>query len=184
VLKGLAGFILRLGGWTAVGLPPDVPKAVFVAAPHTSNWDGIWGLVYAVSVDLEIKFFAKKTLFWFPLSAVLHWLGGIPLNRSKAGSAVAQAVAMFESREQFFFALAPEGTRSRTSGWKSGFYRIAKEAKVPVFFGILDYGNKRIGIDGHLDLSGDEQADMKVLAAFYEPIDGRWPELASPVRFT
>ncbi len=184
MLKGLARLLLKLGGWTAVGLPPNVPKAIFIAAPHTSNWDGVWGLIYKVAIGLDISFFAKQSLFWFPLSAVLGWLGGIPLDRKKAGSAVAQAVAMFNTRETFFFALAPEGTRGLTSGWKSGFYRIATEANVPVFLGIFDYGNKRIGIAGQLDLSGDPEADIKAFADFYENIEGRWPRLASPVRFT
>jgi len=183
VIKALAGLILKLGGWTAVGPPTDVVKAVLIAAPHTSNWDGFWALTYKVAVGLDVRFFGKHTLFWFPLGALLRWLGGIPLDRSKAGSAVDQALAMFNDNETFFFGLAPEGTRGLKPGWKNGFYRIASEANVPVLLGILDFGNKRIGIDGRLDLTGDADADMKILAEFYGRIDGRRPELASPVRF-
>lgn len=184
MLKRLAALIMKLGGWTVIGTAPDVPKAIFIAAPHTSNWDGLWALTCKVVLGLELKFFAKQTLFWFPLSIVLRALGGIPLDRSEAGSAVSQAVARFETEERFFLALAPEGTRSLTPGWKSGFYRIASEAQVPVFLAVLDYGKRRIGIAARLDVSGDIDADMKICADLYGSVEGRWPALASPVRFT
>lgn len=174
---------MRIGGWTPVGTVPDVPKAVFIAAPHTSNWDGFWAMVYKVAVGLDVHFFGKHSLFWFPLSTLLRSLGCIPLDRSRASSAVKFAVEMFETEDQFFFGLAPEGTRSLREGWKSGFYRIAQEAKVPVFFGFLDYANKRVGIGGRLDLTGDVDADLATCASFYEDIRGRWPEKTSPVRF-
>ena len=183
MLRRLAKFILWVSGWTAVGILPDVPKAVLIAAPHTSNWDGIWALVYKVAVGLDVRFFAKDALFWFPLGNLLRALGGIPLDRSKAHSAVQQAVEMFETEESFYFGLAPEGTRELRDAWKTGFHRIATEAGVPVFFGVLDYRNKHVGITGRLDLSGDPVADLKKCAEFYKDVEGRWPEKATPVRF-
>ncbi len=183
MLKGLAGLILKVGGWTPNGGVPDAPKAVFIAAPHTSNWDGIWALVYKVAIGLDIRFFGKDTLFWFPLGALLRWLGGIPLDRSKAGGAVQQAVDMLTSQEEFFFGLAPEGTRSLTDGWKTGFYRIAREADVPVYLGFLDYGRKELGIGPRLDLTGDAEADLQVCRDFYADKAARWPEKVSPIRF-
>ncbi len=183
MLKRLARLILWVGGWTPVGEIPDLPKAVFIAAPHTSNWDGFWALTYKVSIGIDIRFFAKHSLFWFPLGALLRGLGGVPLDRSRAGSAVAIAVAMFEANETFFFGLAPEGTRALRDGWKSGFYRIATDAKVPILLGFLDYRNKRIGIGGRLDVTGDTAVDLQKCADFYATIEGRWPERTSPVRF-
>ncbi len=182
MLQRTAKLVLRISGWTAVGDVPDVPKAVFIAAPHTSNWDGLWALAYRASLGVDIRFFAKESLFWFPLGALLRGLGGIPLDRSEARSAVRTAVSMFESRQSFYFGLAPEGTRALRDSWKTGFYRIAKLADVPVFFGILDYKNKRVGIAGRLDLTDDKDADLSKCAAFYENIEGRWPEKATPVR--
>ena len=184
MLKGLAKLLLKVGGWTCIGDRPDEPRAVIIAAPHTSNWDGFWALVYKVAVGLDIRFFAKHSLFWFPLGTLLRSLGALPLDRSKAASAVRQAVSMFESQDCFYFALAPEGTRSLEAGWKSGFYRIAQDAGVPVLFGALDYARKQIGIAGRLDLSDDVEADMKQCADFYADIKGRWPAKASPVRFS
>jgi 1-acyl-sn-glycerol-3-phosphate acyltransferase len=183
MLRQLARLILWLGGWQAVGHKPDVPKAVLIAAPHTSNWDGLWALTYKTAVGLDVRFFAKDSLFWFPLGALLRGLGGIPLDRSRAGSAVHQAVALFAAEDSFYFGLAPEGTRALSDAWKSGFYRIASAAKVPVFLGVLDYGNKKVGIMGRLDLSGDAARDLAKCADFYAGIDGRWPKNTTPVRF-
>ena len=183
MLRRFAQWLLRVGGWTTVGGTPDVPKAVFIAAPHTSNWDGLWALVYKVAFDIDVKFFAKHSLFWFPLGNVLRALGGIDLDRGKAGTAVNEAIRMFETEEQFYFGLAPEGTRKKTKGWKTGFYRIAMGAGVPVYFGILDYGRRRIGIGERMMLTGDVEADMAVIREYYKGIDGRWPEKASPVVF-
>lgn len=182
MLQGLAKFIMLLGGWTRVGTLPDAPRAVVVAAPHTSNWDGFWALVYKVAVGLDVRFFAKQSLFWFPLSWLLTSLGAIPLNRNQARSAVKTAVELFDSKETFYFALAPEGTRGLTAGWKSGFYRIAEQADVPVFLGALDYEKREIGIAGRLDPSGDVAADMQICAEIYKPFRARWPEKSSPVR--
>ena len=184
MLRGLARLILRIGGWTPVGQMPDVPKAIVIAAPQTSNWDGFWGIVYKVFIGAEIHFFAKKSLFWFPLGPLLRSLGGIPLDRGRAGSAVRQAVDMFEERDSFYFALAPEGTRTKMPGWKSGFYRIAEAANIPVYLGFLDFKHKRLGIGPRVDLSGDQEADLAIFRDFYGDVEGRWPEQTSPIQFT
>lgn len=183
MLRALARLILRIGGWTATGGIPDAPKAVVIAAPHTSNWDGFWALVYKVAIGAEIHFFAKHSLFWFPLGTLLRALGGVELDRKRAGSAVQQAVAMFEANDSYYFGLAPEGTRTLKPGWKSGFYRIAEEAGVPIYLGSLDYKNKRVGIGPRFDLSGDHDVDLARLREFYRDIQGRWPEKTSPITF-
>ena len=183
MLSAIAKLILRVGGWTAVGAMPEVPKAVIIAAPHTSNWDGFWALVYIISIRADIRFFAKHSLFWFPLSTLLRALGCIELDRERAGSAVRQAIDWFDKHETFYFGLAPEGTRRKKPGWKSGFYRIALGAGVPVYFGMLDFGKRRIGIGGHVELTGDEDADLEVCRRFYQDVQGRRPENTSPVVF-
>ncbi len=165
-----------------MGGVPDVPKAVIIAAPHTSNWDAFWAIVYVVASGNNIKFFAKHSLFWFPLGNVLSSFGCLPLDRSRATSVVKQAVTQFKTRETFYLALAPEGTRSRATGWKSGFYRIANGAGVPVIMGTIDYRRKRVHLEGMLELSGDVDADMQALADFYKNIEGHSPEKTSPVK--
>ena len=182
--SAIARGLLRLGGWTAVGDMPNENKAVFIAAPHTSNWDGIWALIYKVSKRLDIHFFAKQSLFWFPLGVLLRGLGGIPLNRTEPGQVVRQAIDEFNSNDRFYFGLAPEGTRALRPHWKSGFYRIAEGAGVPIVLGFFDYENKRLGIGPTMQLSGDRESDLVQIAAFYAQIKGRWPDKASPVRFS
>ena len=184
ILPHVARFLLWLGGWTVVGDVPTVHKAVVIAAPHTSNWDGFWAIVFKVSLRIEIRWFVKDTMFWFPLGSLLRFFGGIPLNRSRARSAVGEAIAAFDDYEKFYFGLAPEGTRSKTKGWKSGFYRIAEGANVPVVLAFLDYGARRLGFGPTLTLTGDREADLEVLRSYYESIDGRWPDLTSPIELS
>ena len=183
MLRRLAKFLLRLGGWTSVIGHPNIPKAVVIAAPHTSNWDGVWGIIYTIAHDIDIHFFAKHSLFWFPMNVLLRSLGGLSLDRSAPGSAIQKAVAEFENNDSYFFGLAPEGTRKLESGWKSGFYRLALAADVPVILGFLDYRTKRLGLGPTIRLSGDRSEDLARIAEFYADIEGRWPAKASPVVF-
>ncbi|MDH3265579.1 MAG: 1-acyl-sn-glycerol-3-phosphate acyltransferase [Gammaproteobacteria bacterium] len=184
ILPHVARFLLWLGGWTAVGTVPKLHKAVLIAAPHTSNWDGFWAIVYKIHVGLDLRWFVKDSMFWFPMGALLRSFGAIPLDRKRAKSAVSEAIAAFDENEYFYFGLAPEGTRGLTNGWKSGFYRIAEGANVPVVIGFLDYGKRRLGIGPAVTLTGDKQADLGILQSFYSSISGRWPDKASPVELT
>jgi len=154
---------------------------VLIAAPHTSNWDGFWAIVYITLIRIDVRWFVKDSMFWFPMSKLLTAFGGMPLNRKQAHSAVAEAIAAFDTHESFYFGLAPEGTRSMMPGWKSGFYRIAEGANVPVVFGFLDYANKRLGLGPALTLSGDKEVDMKICRSYYASISGRHPEKTSTI---
>lgn len=156
---------------------------MIVGAPHTSNWDGYWALVYIVATGLDVRFFIKESAFWFPLNLVLRGLGAIPVDRKNARNAVQQAVTAFDDNDRFLFGLTPEGTRRRTKGWKSGFYRIAEDAGVPVILAFFDYGNKRLGIGPALTLTGDKDADLAIIRSFYASCEGRWPDKTSPIQF-
>ena len=182
MLRRLAKFLLWLGGWTAVGKVPDVKKAVFIAAPHTSNWDGFWAIVYITYIGLDAHWFVKKSMFWFPLNRLLTFFGAVPLNRERGGSAVSEAITAFDKNDHFYLGLAPEGTRSKMRGWKSGFYRIAEGANVPVVLGFLDYGGRRLGIGPVVTLTGDRDADMAILESFYSAVSGRWPDKTGPIK--
>ena len=114
----VAKFLLWLGRWQPVGPRPCADKAVIIGAPHTSNWDGYWLLVYKVAYGIDVKFFVKKQMFWFPMSLLLNGMGGVPLDRTDSRSAVRQAVDAFNANDKYLFGLAPEGTRSRTETWK------------------------------------------------------------------
>lgn len=185
ILPRIARLLLRLGGWTAIGKAPTVGKAVIIGAPHTSNWDGFWALVYITAVGVDVSFFVKDSMFWFPMGALLRSFGGIPLDRKNARASVAEAIAEFDRHETFYFGLAPEGTRGLTQGWKSGFYRIAEGAGVPVVLAFFNYKSRRLGLGPTMTLTGDKDADMEIIRSFYASSGaGRRPEKGSPVAFT
>ncbi len=180
VLQSIANLICRVAGWRIVGEVPHLAKAVFVAAPHTSNWDGFWLLVAKVVLDIDVKFLAKHTLFWWPLGPVLSAMGAIPIDRSKHMSTVMQLVDAFEREGKLFLALAPEGTRKWQPYWKTGFYRIAKEAGVPIVLAFIDYRNREMGIG--ITLHPDERdQDMALIREFYRTFTPRHPELRGPI---
>jgi len=184
MLRHVARLLLRLGGWTVVGKAPDLKKAVFIAAPHTSNWDGFWAIVYITYIGLDVHWFVKRSMFWFPLNKLLLFFGAVPLNRERGGSAVSEAITAFDDNDRFNLGLAPEGTRSKMRGWKSGFYRIAEGANVPVVLGFLDFGGRRLGLGPSVTLTGDKEADMAILQSYYSSISGRWPDKTGPIRLT
>ncbi len=183
MLQKTALAIIGICGWTLVGKVPDLKKAVFIAAPHTSNWDGFWLLVAKCALDIDVRFLAKHTLFWWPLGSILSALGAIPVDRSAASSTVDELVRMFADEERMFLALAPEGTRRRTPHWKTGFYQIAKAANVPIVLAFIDYSRKRMGIGITLPVKQSEKEDLRAIREFYAPCIGRRPERCSPIEF-
>ena len=183
ILQAIAKFILRISGWTATGDVPNLEKAIFIAAPHTSNWDGFWLLVCKVALDVELRFLAKPTLFWWPLGSLLRWFGAMPIDRSQATSTVQLMIDIFEQEEHLFLALAPEGTRKLQPYWKTGFYKIARAAKIPIILAYIDYPRKKMGIGPELRTSGDVDKDLAFIRDFYKPHAGRHPELQGPIEF-
>lgn len=165
--RWLGRTVLRLGGWRIRGPIPDIAKAVVIAAPHTSNWDGLWGLAAKMALGLDARILGKDKLFWWPLSAVLRGLGVVPLNRSSPQGTVGQAVEMIRSREHIWYALAPEGTRKPVKEWKGGFLKIARMADVPVITAYFHYPERVIGFGPALATTGDDAADMARIRQWY-----------------
>jgi 1-acyl-sn-glycerol-3-phosphate acyltransferase len=178
----LARFVLRLLGWTCIDVPDRPPRAVLAVYPHTSNWDFPIGLLAATALGLGARWVGKDALFRRPFGGLMRRLGGIPVNRSAPAGFVGHVAAEFGRHQRFILAIAPEGTRSLRPGWKSGFYRIARAAGVPVLVGTIDWGQRRIGLLASIELTGDEAADMALIAGCLAGCGGRRPELASPIR--
>lgn len=165
--------VLRLAGWRLVGEFPGVPRLVMIAAPHSSWWDGIWGLVVKVGIGADIKFMAKQELFRPPLGALLRGLGGIPIARRAAHGVVEQMIERFGHHEQLWLGIEPEGTRRHVPKWKSGFWYIAHRAGVPVFPVAFHYPDKTIHLGPLYPTTGDLAADTERLRAFYQPYQGK-----------
>jgi 1-acyl-sn-glycerol-3-phosphate acyltransferase len=181
-LARLAGRALRLAGWRVVLARPVPRKCVIVIAPHTSNWDFVVGLLAKWVTGLPVRFVAKDSLFATPLAPLFVRWGGIPVNRREPAGFVERMRDAFTRHDEFRLVIAPEGTRSRTNCWKSGFYRIAHAVGVPLALAFIDYGTRRVGVGAYLELTGDADRDMARIAGFYAPMRGHRPDRQGPVR--
>lgn len=175
-MQKLSNWILRKAGWKLIITIDEPAKSVICVAPHTSNWDFIIGRLAYWAIGRKSNFLMKKSWFFFPLGNALRAMGGVAIDRSKKNSVTQQMADEFQLRERFHLAITPEGTRSRTTGWKMGFYHIAVKAQVPIQLAYLDYAKKEMGITRLLQPSGDEVADMKIIQAFYQGVSARFPE--------
>lgn len=180
-MEGLGKAVLRAGGWRMAGAFPDVPKAVLVAAPHSSNWDGIWGFAAKLGLGVRLSILGKDALVRMPLLG--PWLGTqgvIPVDRNASHGVVGQAVAALRASERMWFAIAPEGTRKPVQRWKPGFWHIARGAGVPVVPAGFDYPCRTIRIGPAFELSSDMQADIARLQRWYRPFKGRNHDVVQP----
>mgnify|MGYP000644210939 CR=1 FL=1 len=175
-LNWLGKLLFRLAGWKTEGSLPDCSKAVVIAAPHTSYLDGPIMVISGCIFDLKFSWMVKQAAMFFPLGILVRFFGGIAIDRSRSNNIVAQSVAEFRTAEALFLAVAPEGTRTRGLYWKTGFYRIAQGANVPVVLGYVDYARKVAGLGPVIELSGDMEADFKQFAEFYAKVTPRHPE--------
>lgn len=182
-MQRLAGWLLGLFGWSVEAEPPPGPKCVVIFYPHTSNWDFIIGMVARSAMRLPIQWAGKDTLFRWPMGGIFRWLGGIPVNRRERTGLTARLADEFAQRRRFYLAITPEGTRSRTDGWKSGFYHLALAAKVPLGLAYIDYPQKRVGIGAYIELTGDERADLDALRRFYAGKTGKHAANQGEIRF-
>lgn len=174
--RQLARLLLFVTGWELEGAVPDLRKCVIIGAPHTSNWDFFFGLLYKMYYGLNIHFLMKQELFRFPYGFFFRAIGGIPVNRGQKNNLVETLYQKFTQHENFYLAIAPEGTRHRVNEWKRGFYYIATKAHVPIVLAYMDYGRKTVGI-GPVFYPGDDiEADMMEIKHFYATIQAKHPE--------
>ncbi|WP_300911726.1 1-acyl-sn-glycerol-3-phosphate acyltransferase [Muribaculum intestinale] len=164
-------------GWSVSITVPDVDKCIICVAPHTSNWDFVVGKLAYASVGRDAGFLMKAQWFFWPLGCFFRAIGGIPVQRkNKTVSLTDVVVEKFRTSRRMQLAITPEGTRSRTSQWHTGFLHIAKRAGVPIQLGVLDYAAKRVMIDHTFEPTGDIEADLRRVKEFYKPYKGKYPE--------
>lgn len=166
-------FFYRVGGWRFRGEFPDLPRLVIIVAPHSSAWDGIWGIAAKVGLNLGIEFMAKKEAFVGPVGWALRKAGGIAVDRAAPGGIAEQVAAEMRERGRMWFLLAPEGTRRRVERWKAGFWKIARAAGAPVLCVAFDYPSKTIHLGPVIECSADLEADMARIRAWYRPFVGK-----------
>jgi 1-acyl-sn-glycerol-3-phosphate acyltransferase len=178
----LARGLLALLGWRIDWAPPPGPRCVVIVYPHTSNWDFPVGYLAKLAIGLRAHWMGKDALFRWPVAGLLRRMGGIPVNRSAPGPLVEEMAAELRRRPRMVLALAPEGTRSRADHWRSGFYRLALTAGVPVGLAYVDWGARRVGLTTWVTFTGDEEADLALIRAGYAGKVGKLPDQASPIR--
>lgn len=181
-MQRLSGFILRLLGWRVVGQKPEEDKFVLIFAPHTSNWDFVLLMLVRSVMQIKPNFIGKHTIFWPPLSWFLKAIGGAPVNRASPKDIVEQIVEQFDNNERYILGISPEGTRSKTNAWKTGFYRIAMSAGVPIQICYIDTATREVGLGPMFQPSGDIDKDFDWLREFYQDKQGIRPELFSDIK--
>ncbi|MFT6643144.1 MAG: 1-acyl-sn-glycerol-3-phosphate acyltransferase [Patiriisocius sp.] len=174
--------IIRVSGWRVAGGVPKSKSMLIIAAPHTSNWDLFFLLGAAYSFRLSIQWLVKDSLFLPIMGSTLSFLGGIPVDRSKNNNLVTDLATRIQNSEGLALVVPPSGTRRYTEHWKSGFYRIALAANVPIVCGYLDYTRKEAGLGLSFHLTGNMTEDMDKIRAFYEPFVGKHPDNKSRIR--
>lgn len=178
----LAGWLLKALGWRAAFVPPPEPRVLVLVYPHTSNWDFFWGMLGRWAAGWPLLWLAKHTLFVGPVGVVLRAWGGIPVNRAAAEGFVDELARTIRARPYALLAITPEGTRSYRDHWKSGFYRLARAADLPLGIGYIDYATRTVGVSEYFRLSGDPDADLARIAQAYQHRRARHPALAAPIR--
>lgn len=176
VIRLMSGLYLRLTGWSVPCEWPDIPKAVIVAGPHTSNWDGVNMLAVAGWYRVKLSYMGKKSLTTGPLGWLVKRTGCIPIERSKSKNVVEQMTIAFSEAESLFLAVAPEATRKLNPNWKTGYYHIAQSAGVPLVMAVMDYRAKTVRLFGPLEVTGDYEADLVRILAPYEDAQGKHAE--------
>ena len=185
MFKTLSRFIFWITGWTVQGgVPDDLKKAVIIAAPHTSYWDFFYARAAFLIMDLPVKITVKKEVVNAPFFGwFLRKLGAIAIDRTpksgnlkKRTSMVDAMVNLIYERDQLIMMVTPEGTRKYVPRWKTGFYRVAQEANVPIILGYLDYSKKHAGVGPVFYPTGDYDTDLPKIMDFYRNKAGKFPE--------
>lgn len=179
----LATRILGLFGWRVISSPPPMQKGVVIIYPHTSNWDFILGVLARAVLNLRMHWVGKHTLFKWPFESFMRWLGGVPVDRANTKGFVEQLKKEFDRYPQFFIVITPEGTRSRSNYWKSGFYHIALGLNLPIGLATFDYGKREIRLVDWYQPTGDRGRDLAHFREVYRDTRGKHPELAGEIRF-
>jgi Acyltransferase len=175
--------LLGLMGWQSRLVWPPEPHGLILVYPHTSNWDFVIGVLFRVGNGLPAHWMGKDSMFFWPFRGLLLKIGGVPINRRERTGLIAALVEEFRRHDWMWLAMAPEGTRAKTDHLKSGFYQIALAANLPIGLAAIDYGRRCVSIDTYVRMTGDEQADLDTLRAYYADKQARLPALVGDIRF-
>jgi|SRR5690554_3320466 len=182
MLSHLSMWILKTLGWSVHADFPEVKKYIVIAAPHTSNWDFPLGILAAKALNLKVHWIGKSSLFRRPFGWFFRAIGGAPVHRGKGADQIKQIADLFSHKDELVIALAPEGTRSKRSHWKTGFWHIARIAEVPITMAYLDFGQKQVGLGGTFYSCDSIEKDFEKIRLFYTGRHGKNPAQESLIQ--
>jgi len=159
-----------------IGETPVEKKFIFVALPHTSNWDFIYGWLAIQCLGLDVKIFAKDVFFIWPFNYVCHFLGVLPINRRENTNFVESVTEKIKSVDELRFFIAPEGTRDRKAGLKSGYYYIAKNSNIPIVTAGPNFKEKTFTVMPPREAMATFAEDEAVVIDFCKSQNGFYPE--------
>ena len=173
----LCARLLQWMGWKVSVTVPDMPRCIICVAPHTSNVDFLLGELAIRSVGRTAGFLMKKSWFFWPLGPIFRAMGGVPVDRRPGSPSLVEALTeRYREAAVLRLAITPEGTRSRTTRWHSGFLRIAQAADVPIMLAVIDFATKHIFIHDTFAPTGDIEQDMRAIKRYYTPYQGKYPQ--------
>ena len=162
--------IIKILGWKTAGSKPEFKKYILIVAPHTTNWDLLYGSITAFALRLDLCYMAKHQLFRMPFGSLMRWLGGIKVDRRESHNTVSETISLFNKYENLVIAVSPEGTRSRVKHWKTGFYHIATGANIPIVAAFINIPEKTAGVGPVFYPSGNIEKDILKIGDFYRSI--------------
>jgi 1-acyl-sn-glycerol-3-phosphate acyltransferase len=177
LVSALAYKLLTLFGWRITGDFPRARKFILAVAPHTSNWDFIVSVLVMLALNLKVTFMGKKSIFVWPLKWFLVKIGGVPIAREHPQGVVGQMVEVFNQNEGMILGLSPEGTRSKTKQWKTGFIIIAQQAKVPIVPISLDFKKKEVKIHAPYFVKGNIDQSLNEIKEQFVNVCAKNPHL-------
>ncbi|MBO6574722.1 MAG: dephospho-CoA kinase [Rhodothermales bacterium] len=176
LMRTFGRLVLGMLGFRFAGNFPPHRKFVLIGAPHTTNWDFVLGMALLFALGLRVNWIGKHTIFRWPFRRFMRWMGGVPVDRNEPGGIVEQAAAAIRTADRMIVGLSPEGTRKLTERWKTGFYRIAVSAEVPIVLGMIDFARRELRIETVFFPSGDLESDMALIQERYRGVEGKYPE--------
>ncbi len=174
--RWLGRSILRLMGWEVEGVFPQQRKLIIVAAPHTSNWDFVFGMAAILALNLHCNWMGKHTIFRKPFAGMMRWLGGIPVYRERPEGIAEQMAGHIKNADAMLLVITPEGTRSKVENWKTGFLRISSAAECDILLASLDFAKKRIRVGDVFSTSNDVEQDVTRVREYFSQFTPRHPD--------
>jgi 1-acyl-sn-glycerol-3-phosphate acyltransferase len=176
-IRWLGTLLMRVSGWKITGHFPKEQRVVIVAGPHTSNWDFVLAMSLILSLDVNLHWVGKHSIFKKGFRRILRKMGGIPVNRANPEAFKNEIHNVTEKFKGFIIVISPEGTRKKVERLKSGFLRIANETNSKIMTAGVDFSKKTIELGDFFSSSGDVEKDLKFVKEYFANFTGKYPKL-------